>query len=179
MDPAQAARTFLALHRIAVVGVSRNPQDFSRAVLRALAARGQDVVPVNAAAGAEELEGRRAFARLSEVSPPVQGALLLVPPAQADDVAAEAIAAGVRHLWFHRGGGAGAASPAALSRCAAAGVEVVAGLCPFMVLSGVGWPHRLHGWLRRRALARAAPPPPEMVRRMPTSARRRRRADAP
>jgi predicted CoA-binding protein len=159
MDPAPAARRFLALRRIAVVGASRDPQDFSRAVLRALAARGHDVVPVNAA-GAEELEGRRAFARLSAVSPPVQGAILLVPPAQADDVAAEAIAAGVRHLWFHRGTGAGAASPAALSRCAAAGVEVVAGLCPFMVLSGVGWPHRLHGWLRRRALARAAPPPP-------------------
>jgi uncharacterized protein len=162
MDPVQSAQRFLSLHRIAVVGVSRNPRDFSRAVLKAFLERGLDAVPVNPAAGVEELGGRRAFPRLSAVSPPVEGALLLVPPAQADAVAAEAIAAGIRHLWFHRGGGAGAASPQALERCRAAGVEVVAGLCPFMVLPGMGWPHRLHAWVRRRSLARqsrAAFPP--------------------
>ena len=38
---------FLSNHRIALVGVSRNPQDFSRAVFRELTARGYDVVPVN------------------------------------------------------------------------------------------------------------------------------------
>jgi predicted CoA-binding protein len=152
MDPTEAARRFLALPRIAVVGVSRDPRDFSRAVLRALLERGLDVVPVNP--GAEELEGRRAFPRLGAVSPPAQGALLLVPSSQADAVAADAVAAGIRHLWDPRGGGPGAASPQALARCAAAGVEVVTGLCPFMVLPGTGWPHRLHGWVRRRALAR-------------------------
>jgi predicted CoA-binding protein len=155
MDAVQHAQRFLSLRRVALVGLSRNPHDFSHALLRALAGRGQDVVPVNPAAGTEELAGRRVFPRLAAVSPPVEGALLLVPPAQADAVAAEAIAAGVRHLWFHRGVGAGAASPEALARCAAAGVEVVAGLCPFMVLPDESWPHRVHGWMRRRALARA------------------------
>lgn len=149
----QAAESFLKLQRFALVGVSRNPQDFSRGLLRELLARGYDVVPVNPAAG--ELEGRRAFARIADVSPPVQGALLLLPPAQAERAAQEALAAGVRQLWFHRGGGPGAGSPAAVAQCRAAGVTPVTDLCPYMMLPGAGWFHRLHGHLRKRRLARA------------------------
>lgn len=155
MDPLVAARRFLALRRLAVVGVSRDPRDFSRTIFKALVARGLEAVPVNPALATAE--GRRAFARLSEVTPPLtdeDGVLLLVPAAQADGVAAEALAAGVRWLWFHRGGGAGAASPAAVARCREAGAEVVTDLCPFMALPEAGWPHRLHGWVRRRSLAR-------------------------
>lgn len=42
---------FLSHRRIALVGVSRNPQDFSRAVFRELATRGYEVVPVNPLGG--------------------------------------------------------------------------------------------------------------------------------
>ena len=45
----EEARAFLGARRIAVVGVSRNEKDFSRYVLRELARRGHDVVPVNPA----------------------------------------------------------------------------------------------------------------------------------
>ncbi len=148
-----AAEQFLRLHRIALVGVSRQEGSFGRTLLRALLERGYDAVPVNRAGG--EIEGRRAFASVAEISPPVEGALLLVPPAEADAAAADALAAGVLQLWFHRGAGAGSSSPAALARCAAAGVAPVTGLCPFMVLPGVGWFHRLHARFRRRSLSRA------------------------
>lgn len=157
MGAIQAAESFLKLQRFAFVGLSRNPKDFSRHVFAAFVARGYDVVPVNPAVG--EIDGRRAFARVADVTPPVEGAFLAVPPAQAEQVAREALAAGVRHLWFHRGGGAGAASPAALAACAAAGVTPVTDLCPFMMLPGAGWFHRLHGHFRRRAVARAAAAP--------------------
>jgi predicted CoA-binding protein len=149
----QAAESFLRLKRFAFVGASRDPKDFSRGVLRELLARGYDVVPVNPAA--QEIEGRRAYARISDITPPVEGAYLLVPAAQAERAAEEALAAGVRQLWFHRGGGPGASSPAALARCAAAGVTPVTDLCPFMMLPGAGWFHRLHGHFRKRSLARA------------------------
>lgn len=153
MSAIEAAESFLQLKRFAFVGASRNPKDFSRSVLRELLARGYDVVPVNPAA--QEIEGRRAYARISDITPPVEGAYLLVPAAQAERAAEEALAAGVRQLWFHRGGGPGAASPAALARCAAAGVTPVTDLCPFMMLPGAGWFHRLHGHFRKRSLARA------------------------
>jgi predicted CoA-binding protein len=145
------ARAFLAARRIAVVGVSRNEKDFSRHVLRALAARGLDVVAVNPALS--EADGRRAFARVGDVTPAPDAALLLVPAARAAEAVRGCLAAGVRRIWFHRGAGAGAASEEALALCRNAGVAVVEGLCPLMALSGAGFPHRVHG-LVRRALAR-------------------------
>lgn len=153
MGPIEAAERFLRLRRIAMVGVSRQERDFSRRVLDAFVERGYDVVPVHPSAA--EIAGRRAFARASEIVPPVEGAFLLVPPAKADEVTADVLAAGIRQIWFQGGGAPGAASPEALARCKAAGVEPVAQLCAFMMLPGAGWFHRLHASFRKRKLARA------------------------
>jgi predicted CoA-binding protein len=150
MDGRERAREFLAQRRLALVGASRDQKDFTRVVLRELARRGYDVVAVNPAAAGAELDGRRAFGRLEEVSPPVDGAIFFTAPGQTAAAAREALAAGVRRLWFHRGAGPGASSPEALAACRAAGVEPVTDLCPFMALPDAGWFHRLHGALRRR-----------------------------
>lgn len=154
MSAIHAAERFLQLRRFAFVGVSRNSADFSRRVYDAFLQRGYDVVPVNPAV--PEIDGKKAFAHVAEITPPVEGVYLLVPPAAAERAASEALAAGVRQLWFHRGGGPGAASPAALAECAAAGVTPVTDLCPFMVLPGTGFGHRLHGWFRKRSLTKRA-----------------------
>jgi uncharacterized protein len=147
----EEARAFLASRRIAVAGVSRSEGDFSRMVLRELARRGHDVVAVNPVLA--EVDGRRCFPRIQDVEPPPDAALLLTPRARAEEVVRDCLAAGVRRVWFHRGGGPGAASDAALALCRASGIEVVRDLCPFMALPDAAFPHRLHGFLRR-ALAR-------------------------
>lgn len=148
MNNLESARQLLAGKRIALVGVSRNEKDFTRMVLRELVKRGYEAVPVNPAADGAELEGRRAFARVAEVSPPVEGAIFFTAPAQTAAAVEEALAAGVRRLWLHRGGGPGASSPAALAACRAAGVEPITDLCPYMALPDPGWYHRLHGLFR-------------------------------
>jgi predicted CoA-binding protein len=146
-SPLEAAAEFLAHRRIAVVGVSRNPKDFTRVVFRELARRGYDVVPVNPAV--EEAEGRPGFARVQDVRPPPDGAILFTPPALAERVVRDCVEAGVRRVWFHRGAGGGSASPAAVALCAASGVAVVRDLCPYMALPGSQLPHRVHGFFRR------------------------------
>lgn len=156
-DRLEAARRFLGSRRVALVGLSRDPKGFSRAVMRELLARGQDVVPVNPALAPGEAEGRRCVARIGEAEPPVDAALLLTPPARTAEAVRECLAAGVRRIWMHRGAGAGSATPEAVALCRAAGVEPVTGLCPFMALPRAGWFHRAHAWFRRRELARAAP----------------------
>jgi len=147
------ARELLSLRRCAVVGVSRNPRDFSRTLLAALAGRGLDVVPVNPAA--TEVDGRPCFARVQDVRPTPEWALLLTPPAATEAAVRACAEAGIRRVWLHRGAGAGAATPAALAACRELGLEVVTDLCPFMALPGAGFPHRLHGFLRRVTLRRA------------------------
>jgi len=152
-SPLERARAFLQARRIAFVGASRNERDFSRGVLKELVRRGYDVVPVHPEA--EEIEGRRAFPRVGAVEPPVEAALIMTPPARTDDAVRDCLDAGIRHVWLHRGGGRGSATPEAVARCRAAGVEPVTDLCPFMALPGAAWPHRLHGFLRRLSSGRA------------------------
>jgi uncharacterized protein len=142
----ERARQFLAHRRIAVVGAARDEHDFSRGVMRELRKRGYDVVPVNPAA--DELDGQRCFASVADVSPPVEAALVMTPPAIAAAVVEDCARAGVRAVWLHRGTGPGAASPEALEVCRANAIEPVADLCPYMALPGAGVMHRLHGMVR-------------------------------
>ncbi len=146
------AREFLAQKRIALVGGSREEKDFSRMVLRELVRRGYDAVPVSPVLA--EVESRKCYARLQHVQPPVSGALLLTPRSRAEEVVRDCVEAGIRWVWMHRGGGPGAASPAAVELCKANGIELVTDLCPFMVLPDSAWPHRVHGFFRRAALRR-------------------------
>jgi uncharacterized protein len=146
------AKAFLALRRFAVVGVSRSEKDFTRGVMRELIKRGYDVVPVHPSAA--EIEGRRCFGRLSDIEPPVEGALLFTSPVMTAGVVRDAVPSGIRRVWMHRGAGPGAASPEAIAICAENDIEVIEGLCPFMVLPQTSRPHRLHGFFRRRSLAR-------------------------
>lgn len=150
--PVSQAREFLLSRRIALVGFSRNPKDFSRVLDGQFRRLGIEVVPVHPSAS--EVDGRRCFPRVADIAPLVDGAFILVPAAKAEAVALDCLDAGVRRIWFHRGGGHGSASPEALALCGARGVAPVADLCPFMVISGASWPHRLHGWYRRRKLSK-------------------------
>lgn len=139
--------SFLSDRRLAVVGVSRDGKDFSRAVLRAFLERGYDAVPVNAAGG--EVEGRTCARRLGDVQPPVEAALLLTPPAATDEVVKDCAQAGVKRVWMHRGAGRGAVSDDAVVFCREHGMQVVDGACPFMFLSGTGFGHGLHRFALR------------------------------
>jgi uncharacterized protein len=145
------AAAFLAQRRIAVAGVSRDPKDFSRMLARDLARRGYEILPVNPAA--PELDGVPCHARVRDIVPPPDALLVLTPADRSAEVVREALAVGVRHVWLHRGAGAGSASPAAVAACQARAVTPVLDLCPYMVLPGAGRGHRLHGMARRWAAA--------------------------
>lgn len=145
MNDLSTIERFLAGRRIAMVGVSTKAEEFSRAVWRAFVARGYDMVPVHP--GVEEIEGRKAFARVSDVPGALDGVLVMVPAAVAADVVADCVNAGVRRVWLHRGGGPGSVSDAAVALAREHGLELVAGECPLMFLPGTERFHRWHaGW---------------------------------
>lgn len=134
--------SFLSLHRIAMVGVSHDAKHFSRAVFRAWRGRGYDVVPVNP--GVEHIEGARSFARVQDVAPAPDAALVMTPARAAEQVVADCAAAGIRRVWLYR------RSPAAEALCVRSGIESIAGECPMMFLPDMAWPHRLHRWFHSR-----------------------------
>ena len=144
---------FLGQKRFAIVGVSRAPRDFSRAVFREFLQRGYDAVPVNPEA--REIDGQPCFAHLDEVQPPVDTVLLMTSPAVTDAVVRECAIAGVKRVWMHRGAGVGAVSPEAVEFCRSKGISVIPGECPFMFLPAGQWFHRFHGFIKK--ITRAYP----------------------
>ena len=136
---------FLAHHRIAVVGVSRDPKHFSRYMFDELCTRGYDAVPVNPQA--QKLAGHPCFARVSMIKPPVQAALVMTPPGETEQVVRDCETAGIRAVWMHQGAGQGSGSPAAVEFCREHGLNVIEGHCPFMFLPHTQFVHRAHGFL--------------------------------
>lgn len=134
---------FLALHRIAMPGVSRDPKDFSRLLFADLRGRGYDVVPVNPAA--DEIDGASCFHSVREITPPVEGALVMTPASRVQGVVEDCDSAGVRKLWLYRATGAGAVDRKAVEWAEEHGCSVVAGECPLMFLPQTAWYHRAHG----------------------------------
>jgi len=140
-------REFLGLKRFAFVGVSRQPNDFSRTLFREFLKRGYEAVPVHP--DAQELDGRPCFAHLQEIQPPVDAALFMTASKVTESLVEECPGAHITRVWMFRGAGQGAASPHAIRFCEAHGISVIPGECPFMFLPGEPWFHRLHGFVRK------------------------------
>lgn len=140
-------RDFLAQPRLAVVGVSHQPKDFSRSLFRELRSRGYDAVPVNPEL--KEVEGVACYPRLQDIHPPVENVLLMTSPAVTNVVVQDCAAAGVKRIWMYRAGSKGAVSPEAVAYCGTHAMAVIPGECPFMFLPKAAWFHRFHGLVRR------------------------------
>jgi predicted CoA-binding protein len=147
---------FLALRRIAMVGVSRDPEDFSRKLFREMCDRGYDMVPVNLVA--EEIDGKECFQCLQAIKEPVEGVLVMTPFSATLQVMQDCAEAGIRQVWIYRASGRGAVSPEAVEFCKQHGIRVVEGHCPYMFLPATAFPHRAHGFLLKitRRYPRAA-----------------------
>ncbi|MFO0744276.1 MAG: PAS domain S-box protein [Myxococcota bacterium] len=143
---------FLTHKRLALVGASHNPTDFSRAVMRELVSHGYDIVPVNrkrADGDRHDLIGERpSYSHVTDIPAPVEGAIVMVPASEARAVVEDCVRAGVGRVWLHRGAGQGACSPEALAVAKAEGLAVVEGECPLMFVCH-GGVHAMHGAVRR------------------------------
>jgi len=139
---------FLECKRVAFVGVSRQPQHFSQSLLREFVAKGYDPVPVNPQA--TEIEGRRCFARLGDITPPVEAALLMTSAPEATDQAVrECNEANIQRIWIYKSVHDGDNHEQAMESCRLRGSAVVEGYCPFMFLPHPGLAHRVHRFLMK------------------------------
>ena len=92
---------------------------------------------------AETIEGERCFPNLGALPEPVDGVLVVVPPAQTEQVVRDAAAAGIRRVWMQQG----AESPAAIQFCKENGINAVHGECILMFAEPAAWFHRAHRWV--------------------------------
>jgi len=126
----QAAEEFLEQPRIAVAGVSRDPKQPANLIYRRLRDTNHEVFAVNP--NADELEGARSYAKVTEIAGGVDGVVLVTTPEAAEAVMVDCVNAEVPRAWLHRGIGPGSISKKAIAYGREHGVSVIAGGCPNM-----------------------------------------------
>lgn len=127
----QAAADFLAQKRVAVAGVSRNPQGHgSNIVYQRLRDRGYEVFAVNP--NADEIEGDRCYPDLGSIPGGVDAVVIGTSQDNTAAVMRDVVAAGVKRVWMHRSFGQGSVSEEATRFGRDNGVVVIDGGCPLM-----------------------------------------------
>ncbi len=138
---------FLAHKRLAVIGVSRDSKDFANMLFREFKQEGYNAIPVNP--NAQELEGERCYARVQDISPTPDAALILTSLAASEQVVKDCAEAGIKAVWLYGVTGENAVNAQALAYARAHGLEIIPGFCPFMFLPKSPWWHKAHGLVAR------------------------------
>lgn len=126
-----AAAEFLSHKRVAVTGVSRTPGGHGgNVVYKRLRERGYDVFAVNP--NADQVEDGPAYHDLRSIPGGVEAVVIGTRPEVADQTMRECAELGIKHVWMHRGPGAGSVSETAKAYGREHGITVIDGGCPCM-----------------------------------------------
>jgi predicted CoA-binding protein len=140
----KSVAAFLAGKRLAVAGVSRQPQQAANAVFRKLKATGYDVFPINPMAA--DVEGVRCYNSVGSVPGRLDGVVIATSPAVSVEIVRQCHDCGVPRVWLHRSFGDGSVSPHAVAECTARGIDCIVGGCPLMFCEPVDVGHRCMRW---------------------------------
>ena len=116
---------------MAVTGVSRQPKNHGgNIVYKRLRERGYEVFAVNP--NADEVEGDPCYHDLRSIPGGVDAVVIATRPATAEETMRECADLAIKHVWMHRGPGAGSVSEAAAGFGRQRGIAVIDGGCPCM-----------------------------------------------
>ncbi len=137
---------FLSLKKIAIAGVSRDPQGgAANLIYKKLKNSGYTVYPLNPKT--EEVEGDRCYLDLRSLPEKVDGVVICTPPEAADDIVKSCAELGIQRVWIHRSFGTGSVSESAIRFCEGNGISVIGGACPMMYCEPVDFGHKCIRWI--------------------------------
>ena len=138
----EAASEFLANKRVAVTGVSRTPKTHgSNNVYRRLRERGYEIFAVNP--NTDQVEGDRCYPDLKSIPGGVEAVVIGTRPEIGERTMEECAELGIKHVWMHRGPGAGSVSAAATDYGRQHGITVIDGGCPLMFQPTADFGHKI------------------------------------
>lgn len=121
---------FLAAKTYAVAGASARTHKYGYKVFKALLASGRETYPLNPVI--EEIEGHKAYPKIADLPIVPESLSIITPPEVTRQVVADAIAAGVKHIWMQPGAEEEQASQSARE----AGIDVIDdGSCILVLLA--------------------------------------------
>ncbi|TSA27774.1 MAG: CoA-binding protein [Bacteroidetes bacterium] len=136
-------KQFLEARKIAIAGVSRNPQKFGYQVFNELKERGYELYPVNP--NADKIDDLQVYSQLSELPEEVKHLLILTSRKWTEKLVMEAIAKGIDHIWIQQMSD----TPEAVKIAREAGVRLVTGQCIFMWAEPVKIIHKFHKTMKK------------------------------
>lgn len=134
---------FFSKKKLAVVGVSRQKYKFGNTVYYDLKKKGFRVFPVNT--HMQTFDNERCFPDLKSLPEPIDGAVLVIPPAQTEQVVKDAADANVPLIWMQQG----SESKSAIQFCKEHNITTVIGECILMFAEPVTSFHKFHRWLNK------------------------------
>ncbi|MEM8669369.1 MAG: CoA-binding protein [Planctomycetota bacterium] len=121
---------FLAADSFAVAGATARTHKYGYKVFRALIGSGRRTYPLNPVT--EEIDGHAVYRKISDLPIVPQALSIITPPEVTQQVIAEAIEAGVQHIWMQPGAEHAQASESARE----AGINVIDdGSCILVLLA--------------------------------------------
>lgn len=135
---------FLKQKRIAMVGISRNPKDYTRNLFSELKRLNYEITPVNP--NTDEIEGLKCFKSVNELQPAPDAVMIFTVKTPLETIVDECIKAGVSHIWIHNMTREKEQKNRIYDVCIRNGRNVIIDFCPFMFLSESGFIHKFHGF---------------------------------
>jgi predicted CoA-binding protein len=125
-----AAEEFLSHRRIAVAGVSRDPEQPANIIFRRLRDSGHEVYAINP--NIDTVEDAPCYASVTALPVRVDGVVIVTAPEVAPAIVEDCAVAGIARVWLHRGMGRGSSSEEAVEIARERGIAVIPGGCPNM-----------------------------------------------
>ena len=126
----EAIETFLKSEAFGVVGASEDRSKYGNKVLRCYLQNKKNAIPVNPKVPV--VEGITTVATVADLPDNVKSISVITPPAVTEKVVEAALARGITNIWMQPG----AESAAAIERCKAAGINVIADHSCVLVVLG-------------------------------------------
>ncbi|MEW6652895.1 MAG: CoA-binding protein [Bacteroidota bacterium] len=139
---------FLSQKKIAIAGVSRNPQtEVGNAIYKKFKEAGYTLFPINP--NAEFVEGSKCYKNLFETPEKADAVFIAANPAAAPEIINQCIENGIKRVWFHRGIGNGSYNKGAAQLGEKNGMIVIHNGCPMMFIKGADPFHRFVGCVKK------------------------------
>ena len=135
--------SFLALRKVAIAGVSRDPKKFGYQVFKQLKDKGFEVYPINP--GADNIDGTPCFRSVSSLPLNVHSLLILTPKKHTRDVVSDAMAKGIDSIWIQQMSD----TPEAIELTWSHSLNLITGECILMHIEPVTGFHKFHRSIKR------------------------------
>lgn len=154
-DINSAARKFLNLKNIAVVGVSSKGDVAAKVIYKKLKEQGYSIFAVNPSA--KTVEGDTCYPSLESIPEKVEGVVIGTAPEITPSIVNDCVTLGIKNVWIHRSLGNGSYHPKAVEIAAKNGISVIPGGCPMMYSDTIDPVHMCMRWFLKVSGKEAQP----------------------